>query len=161
MRIKKIELVLIALTLAFACFTGGYFVGRKGTVNVVTLTPQQNEPSAELTQPPTDGGTQLALPSEVVSPEQTGATEETLGFVAETTEESAQVGAPKGGDGRININTALRGELTDLPGIGDAIAGRIIDYREQHGPFSRIEDIRGVSGIGEKRFDAIKELITV
>ena len=161
MRIKKIELVLIALTLAFACFTGGYFVGRKGTVNVVTLTPQQNESSAELAQTPTDSGTQIALPSEAATPEQTSTIEETPGFINETTDEPAQVGAPKGGDGRININTATHGELTDLPGIGDAIAGRIIDYREQHGPFSRIEDIRGVSGIGEKRFDAIKELITV
>jgi competence protein ComEA len=48
-----------------------------------------------------------------------------------------------------------------LPGIGDTLAGRIIDYRVKNGPFKRIEDIKNVSGIGEKRYEAIEDMIKV
>ena len=61
----------------------------------------------------------------------------------------------------ININTATIDELKSLPGIGDAIAERIVDYREEHGGFDTVEEIMEVSGIGEKIFEAIKEQITV
>lgn len=61
----------------------------------------------------------------------------------------------------ININTASLEELDSLPGIGKTIAQRIIDYRDQNGPFAAIEDILNVSGIGPSTFDQIKSLITV
>jgi len=61
----------------------------------------------------------------------------------------------------ININTASQKELEELPGIGPALAQKIIDYREKNGYFSTIEDIKKVSGIGDKRFEAIKDSITV
>jgi len=63
--------------------------------------------------------------------------------------------------GRININIATRTELMDLPGIGPSLSERIVDYRNLHGPFRRIEDIRNVSGIGQQRFDTIRDRITV
>ena len=61
----------------------------------------------------------------------------------------------------ININTATLEELDSLPGIGPSIAQRIIDYRDENGPFNTIEDIQNVSGIGPATFDDIKDLITV
>ncbi|MCX7795256.1 MAG: helix-hairpin-helix domain-containing protein [bacterium] len=62
---------------------------------------------------------------------------------------------------KININTATAKELEELPGIGPTLAGKIISYRETNGPFKNIEDIKKVSGIGEKKFEAIKDLIIV
>lgn len=61
----------------------------------------------------------------------------------------------------ININTASREELTLLPGIGESLAGRIIDYRIKHGDFEKVEDIMEVKGIGEKIFNELHDYITV
>lgn len=63
--------------------------------------------------------------------------------------------------GLININLAGQAQLEQLPGIGPALAQRIIDYRTQNGPFAAIEDLMNVSGIGEKRFEQIKSQICV
>lgn len=62
--------------------------------------------------------------------------------------------------GKININTCTKEALISLPGIGEVTASKIIEYREST-PFKNIEDIKSVSGIGEKKFQAIKELIIV
>ena len=64
-------------------------------------------------------------------------------------------------DALININTASKEELESLSGIGDAYAERIIEYREQMGGFDSIEEIMEISGIGESKFEAIKDLITI
>jgi len=63
--------------------------------------------------------------------------------------------------GKVNINTATAEELDTLPGIGPAIAQRIIEYRQANGPFQSIEEIKNVSGIGDKLFERLKDLITV
>lgn len=61
----------------------------------------------------------------------------------------------------ININTASALELEALPGIGPTTAQKIVDYREQNGPFISAEDIINVSGIGPGTYERIKDLITV
>ena len=63
--------------------------------------------------------------------------------------------------GLININTADAAELETLNGIGKVIAQRIIDYRTENDGFDSIDEIMEVSGIGEKKFAAIKDYITV
>ena len=62
---------------------------------------------------------------------------------------------------KVNINTATQEELDTLPGIGPSIASKIIDYREQNGKFNSIEEIKEVSGIGEAKYEKIKDSITI
>ena len=61
----------------------------------------------------------------------------------------------------ININKATETELQTLPGIGASLASRIIDYRSQNGKFGSIEEIKNVNGIGDSKFENIKDLISV
>ena len=58
------------------------------------------------------------------------------------------------------MNTAGVEELDRLPGIGEVLAGRIIAYRDEHGPFESVEDLLAVSGIGEQTCDELRGLIT-
>ena len=61
----------------------------------------------------------------------------------------------------VNINTATQTELETLPGIGPSLALKIINYRKENGKFSSIEDIKNVSGIGDAKFENIKNYIRV
>lgn len=61
----------------------------------------------------------------------------------------------------ININTATASDFDKLPGIGASKAEAIIQYREEHGSFSKIEDLKEISGIGDALFEKIKDYITV
>jgi competence protein ComEA len=73
-------------------------------------------------------------------------------------------GVPAGSgsaDQPVNINTATLDQLESLPGIGPALGQRIIDYRTQHGPFASVDDLVDVSGIGEKRLEDLRPLVTV
>ena len=61
----------------------------------------------------------------------------------------------------VNINTATTAELETLPGIGPAMAARIVEYRQKNGSFKKIEDLMNVKGIGEKSFLKLKPLVVV
>ena len=63
--------------------------------------------------------------------------------------------------GKVSLNSALIDELITLPGIGEAKAKLIIEYREQNNGFKDIEEIMNIKGIGEKMFEKIKPYITL
>jgi competence protein ComEA len=65
------------------------------------------------------------------------------------------------GADKVNINTASQADLEKLPRIGPKVAARILDYRKEHGPFKRVEDLMKVKGIGDTLFAGIRDLITV
>jgi len=60
---------------------------------------------------------------------------------------------------KVNINKADVSELQNLPGVGVSLAEKIFNYRKENGNFKKIEDLKNVNGIGEKKFEALKEYI--
>lgn len=63
--------------------------------------------------------------------------------------------------GKLDLNLATAEELQGLPGIGPVLAQRIVDQRTTHGPFHTVDDLRDVKGIGKKRMDQLRPLVTV
>ena len=65
------------------------------------------------------------------------------------------------GTAPVNLNTATLEELCTLPGVGETLAGEILSYREAAGGFLQVEELMNVSGIGEKTFEELKDLVTL
>jgi competence protein ComEA len=83
--------------------------------------------------------------------------------------EQVLVGAPAPAAGasaaasgaRLDLNTATADQLDTLPGVGPVLADRIVEWRTAHGPFTSVDQLREVSGIGARKLDSIRELLTV
>lgn len=69
--------------------------------------------------------------------------------------------ASPGTPAKVNVNTASATELEALPGVGEVIAQRIVDYRTQNGPFASVDDLLNVSGIGDATLAEMRDLVTV
>jgi competence protein ComEA len=72
---------------------------------------------------------------------------------------AAAGGAGGGSSGPISLSQASEAQLETIDGIGPALAGRIIQYRDTHGGFRSLDELRNVSGIGEKRFEALQKAL--
>jgi competence protein ComEA len=81
--------------------------------------------------------------------------------MADSLESALPSSATGASSNKVNINTASASELVSLDGVGESTAAKIIAYRQSNGSFASIEDIKKVSGIGDKKFEAIKDRITV
>ncbi len=63
--------------------------------------------------------------------------------------------------GKVNLNTATVSQLEDLPGVGPALAARIVEHRQKNGAFKSVDDLMAVKGIGEKNFSKLQGLLSV
>jgi len=87
-------------------------------------------------------------------------------FAAQPAAQAAQKPTPARTEARpavasINLNTATAAELEKLPGIGQKVAARIVEYRQKNGPFKKVEELMNVQGIGEKSFLQFRGQLTV
>ena len=160
---NKTLAALAALVLLFSGFTGGFFFGRNTRVSaiqttktlyetvppetvvvlrevLVTLPPETTSPPPETTVPPSKSS-----PSTSSNPSR------------ETEKKPAEpkVTFP------VNINTASKRELDALPGIGEVLAQRILDYRKANGSFQSVDELVKVKGIGEKTLEKLRPYATV
>ena len=158
---NKAMAALAAMVLLFGGFTGGFFLGRNTRVETIqtTKTVRETVPGETVvvlrevlvtlppeTTPPTVPATEPPVRSEPAKQTETkkssGSTEKKVTFP-------------------VNINTASKKELDALPGIGETLAQRIIDYRSANGPFSTVDELTKVKGIGEKTLEKLKPYATV
>ena len=158
---NKAMAALAALVLLFGGFTGGFFLGRNTRVPtiqttktvhetvpgetvvvlrevLVTLPPETVMPTVPSTEPPV-----RSEPTKQTEPKKSSDSSE------------KKVTFP------VNINTASKKELDALPGIGEVLAQRIIDYRSANGPFSTVDELTKVKGIGAKTLEKLKPYATV
>jgi len=129
---KKPELAVLFLTLLAFAVMGGFYLGRNTVAGPVRVVTRSG---ARAVQQPEES-TAASAP-------------------AQPPDEDTQDAFP------VNINTATAEELQALPGIGESRAQAIVAYREEHGPFTYVEDLRAVSGIGEGILANIMDYITV
>ena len=144
---KTIARALVALVCLAAVFGAGLFVGRTGGPGEFAVRTQYAIGAMEEAE--------LAEIADQVKVREAREQE------TAQAQEGTEPGPEPASDARININTADALTLQSLPGIGPAIAERIITHRETHGAFRIIEEITDVSGIGETRFAEIRDQITV
>ena len=157
---NKAILALAALVLLFSGFTGGFFLGRNTRVGTILTTKTVYE-----TVP---GETVIVMQEVLVTlPPQTTAPPATTDSDApkattpkETTPKATKPKEPEV-TFPVNINSATTRELEALPGIGEVIAQRIVDYRNTHGSFRSVDDLINVKGIGEKKLADLKPYATV
>lgn len=103
-------------------------------------------------------GEQIYVPKKGVTPPDHAGGVPAGGAAAYTPPAGGQTGT---GAGLVNLNTASATGLMELPGIGEVKAKAIVDYRQKNGPFKTIEEITNVTGIGDKTFETLKNLITI
>lgn len=105
--------------------------------------------------------TQDAGDTVLVEEQGTSSTSSNSGSSKSSTSSSTRKGNSTQGDIMININTATQTELEMLPGIGPSTALKILDYRKEHGKFDSVDDIKNVKGIGDAKFENIKDHICI
>lgn len=141
MKNKGISWLIYCIMAVLCAFSLGWVLGSGGTHETVTV--QVSSQPQETQESPAPQETQEEAPLEL-----------------EEAEQQTPLSAPTE-EAPLNLNTATQAELELLPGIGPVLAQAILDYRDSFGGFSAKEQLKEVSGIGEKRYAAVEALITV
>ena len=141
MKNKGISWLIYCIMAVLCAFSLGWVLGSGGTHETVTVQVSSQPQETQATQASQE--TQEEAPLEL-----------------EEAEQQTPLSAPTAEE-PLNLNTATQAELELLPGIGPVLAQAILDYRDSFGGFSAKEQLKEVSGIGEKRYAAVEALITV
>lgn len=128
---KKAGIFFLITGMLFA-FTVGFYVGRNANNQPITITVSDKP---QVTQ------TDSAVAEETVT---------------ESTKSPAITA-----DGKIDLNLATKEDLVTLPGIGESLATLILNYRNTNGGFTSVDELINVSGIGEKKLEALRDFVTV
>ena len=134
MKKQTVSLAVFGLLLVCLAFVLGYLLGSGGGETEVVVTALPPEPVVSAPEIPAAEVSAVSAEGETPIP----------------TEQSP-----------LNLNTATQAELEQLPGVGPELAARILAYRRDNGKFVTTEQIMDVEGIGEKRYENMKHLITV
>ncbi|MGI5976282.1 MAG: ComEA family DNA-binding protein [Candidatus Limivicinus sp.] len=158
---KKKNVLAAGLTLTVLAALGGLAVMRLRKMQQCAKAAKENENTAGIS--PDAGGESKAgspeapVPQPVVQEEAVTESEEPVPAETEIKKNPAE-GTEE--SGKLNINTASQEALESLPGVGAALAERIVLYRQKQGGFKNTEEIMKVSGIGRARFESMAALIT-
>jgi competence protein ComEA len=160
MRSLLIKLAMLAVTLGSLIWIGSVTPIRQVTPH--HLQPATAAPAPSPVRQPTIDGS-VVSPSAVAA---SGVSESALTHASP--KEELTLSAPFGSSRpaihdspRVELNHATASDLEGLPGIGPKLAQRVIEHRASHGPFTKVEDLRHVKGIGHKKFDRLRPHVLV
>ncbi|GHU95633.1 hypothetical protein FACS1894208_08780 [Clostridia bacterium] len=159
---RKFEFAVILLTVAMVCVTVGYFLGRVPAAETFEISTRHipAAPVAEVTVEVTVETTTII--TEYVTAEPPAEVSQSAEPEPSSASSSAPASTPAPTpSGPVNINTAGLTELQRLPGVGPAIAQRILDDRAANGAYRTVDDLLRVKGIGEKTLEKIRPMAAV
>ena len=169
MKLRNIEAAVLMVSAMFVCLAVGFFWGQSSAKGDIVV---RLEEGSDWEYSPTSAGsadTEAAVSPDIAAQNSPQATRQSIVSPAPqeeqdpepSTSEPQQTGTDAPESALIDINSASAQQLQALPGIGEVLSQRIVDYRREIGRFASYEQIMDVSGIGEATLAKIRDLITL